>query len=195
MGNHQEDCPERIRLAEEYSEAVSEFSRRFQLLKHEAAARTEDNWKFAEEARLRAESAWQLIEIHLREHRCLELFVPLPESMADRVAQDESAGPTEFVLVANDDRQFVDATEMATRILRLKREELLGRRIEDMFDEANGESVPDAWEALVNDGVQTGICKTVAALGSRRFAYRARANFAPGVHVGVLYEMPQGADE
>jgi hypothetical protein len=82
MGDHQEDCPERIRLAEDYGEAVFEFNRRFQLLRSESAARTEENWTVAEEARLRAESVWQSIENHLRNHRCLELFAPASDSVA-----------------------------------------------------------------------------------------------------------------
>jgi PAS domain-containing protein len=195
MGDHQEDCPERIRLAEEYGEAVVEFNRRFQLLRRESAARTEENRKLAEEARLRAESVWQSIENHLREHRCLELFVPASESVAEQLARDEGTGPKEFVLVANDDRQFVDASDTATRLLRLEREELLGRRIDDFFVEVDGETVPEAWDALISDGVRSGICRTVDALGNRKFAYRARANFAPGVHVGLLYEIPEVGSE
>jgi PAS domain-containing protein len=195
MADHQQDCRERIRLAEEYGEAVFDFSRRFEILKHESAARTEENWELAEGARLRAESVWQSIEDHLREHRCLVLFVPASEPLAEPPAGNESAGPTEFVLVTNNGRQFVDASDTATRALRLERGELLGRRVDDVFVDVNGESVPEAWDAFVSDGEQSGICRTVASLGNRQFAYRARANFVPGVHVGVLYEIPERGSE
>jgi len=92
----------------------------------------------------------------------------------------------EFVLAANDDRQLVDASDWATRLLRLERAELRGRRVDDFFVEVNGETVPDALDAFVSDGVWSRICTTVSALGNRKFAYRVRANFAPGTCWGAV---------
>ena len=93
----------------------------------------------------------------------------------------------EIVLVADDHRRFVCVNDMATCVLGLDEDELLGKRVDDFFTNVDGMAVPQAWTDFIADGLQVDICE---AIGTRRkFAYRARANIAPGFHLSILGEL------
>jgi hypothetical protein len=61
--------------------------------------------------------------------------------------------------------------------------------VDEFFTEVRGEPFPVAWNAFVTEGVQCGVCELRTHGKRRRFFYRAKANFAPGLHLGILREI------
>ena len=64
------ECPEKARLVNEYSATLLEFSRSLRALRKMLGDVTEEEWHYAEQARLRAEQARVMLENHLKEHGC-----------------------------------------------------------------------------------------------------------------------------
>ncbi len=91
---------------------------------------------------------------------------------------------TEIILIADHERRYVEVSQAASATLALPRESIVGRKIEDFFAEAIGESISAAWSRFVADGEQTGICRLLDGSGAL-FEYKARV-IAPGLHVSVL---------
>lgn len=182
------------------------------MLKRALGDTTEENWSLVEAARLRSEKAWLALERHISAHGCLEFFPPkrqlrgtarhrcgtsrrvtaageLRSAAPDRVLEGAADAALDLILVADDARRLVDFNRAAAATFGLPRDEVVGRRIEDFFSEAQGEPVSTAWSAFVAEGVQSGVCELVLGNHRRRFEYRARANFAPGLHLSVLREL------
>jgi PAS domain S-box-containing protein len=103
----------------------------------------------------------------------------------------EAAGDAalDIVLVADDQRRFVDLNRAAADVLGLPREKIIGRRIEDFFSEAHGKPVPAAWSAFVVEGEQAGLCELRSDGKGRKFEYRAKAHFKTGFHMSILREI------
>jgi PAS domain-containing protein len=184
-----EECPVRIHLADEYSQAVTAFSVLLESLKiAPPAGKTDLNG--IEVTRLRAEHAWNCLEAHLVAHQCLELHWSARAVIGSPPSRDllqaAAMAALDVILVADDERRLVDLNDAAAAALNMPRSEVVGRKVEEFFSEIRGQTVPDAWNDFIADGVQCGICELVAAGGARRFEYRAKANFAPGLHLGVL---------
>jgi hypothetical protein len=171
------NCGEGLRLAADFKEAVSTF-RGAKQSGGDIDTRIPEVF-----------SAWNAFEDHMRTHECLRVF---------RSPQDVLAWPEdpryfrqtpEFILVADDARQYMYASESATRSLGLDATAIMCAQIEDLFSSAWGEAIPESWRGFVSYGLQIGICRTVPGLGGRKFAYRAMANVAPGIHVSILREL------
>ena len=93
------------------------------------------------------------------------------------------------MLIANDDRLYVDANPAACLLIGLQREQIVGHPIEAFF-EMDEEQVPHAWELFQKDAVQSGICLVRRADGTVRYAgYRAKLNFVPGLHLSILRDV------
>jgi PAS domain-containing protein len=92
------------------------------------------------------------------------------------------------IVVADDDRRYVEVNEAAAEALGLPRLEIVGRRVEECLFDTQGQEIPAPWNGVVAEGIQRGICE-LAAPGRRRFEYRTKANFEPGFHVAVLREV------
>ncbi|MFL6450822.1 MAG: sensor histidine kinase [Bryobacteraceae bacterium] len=96
------------------------------------------------------------------------------------------------VLVANDERRYVDANRAASDLIGVDRELIIGSQIEDFFQVVEGESVPEAWNAFQMEGTQTGVCRVCRPDGTIRFAsFRAKANFRPGLHLSILRDVTE----
>ena len=179
------ECAERARLANEFGVAASEFITGGPVQRWNRITR--NGARYDPGLVARARTAWENLGHHLRVHECLRGF----ENRGD-LPEQESASPLsrefpEIVLIVNDDRQFVCVNEIATRVLGLDENELLGNRVDDFFTNVNGMAVPPAWVDFVADGLQVGICEAIGT--GRKFAYRARANIAPGFHLSILREL------
>ena len=87
-------------------------------------------------------------------------------------------------LIADDDRRYAGVNHAATDAIALAREQIIGRRIDDFFAIAPDISVACAWQAFVNADDQFGTCELLST--GAKFAYRARANFLPGLHISLL---------
>src|SRR4051812_42613664 len=97
----------------------------------------------------------------------------------------------DLILIADDERRFVDLNRAASDVLGHPREEIIGRRIEDYFSEAQGKPVPTAWNTFVIEGEQRGICE-LKSTPQKTFEYRAKAHFRRGLHLSILRQIPSG---
>src|SRR5690242_4136256 len=88
------------------------------------------------------------------------------------------------VLVADDERRYVDANEAALRMLGMTREQLLDYRIDDLFVSEDGASVSAMWQEFLDRGGLTGLGRLRLPDGrvvDMRFG--AVASVAPGRHL------------
>ncbi len=96
------------------------------------------------------------------------------------------------VLVATDDREYVDANPAACELLGVPREELLGSRLEDFVPEGQEEAARAAWGEFLERGWLEGEIALRRADGTVRVAeFRARAGFLPGQHLSVLRDVTE----
>jgi PAS domain-containing protein len=190
---NREECSERIRLADEYSRLITNFNVLLDTLKSPFPERNKQIWNAAEIARALSQKAWEALEQHIKEHRCsdLEAIWPHPRdaSGASHILAMAALAAVDVILVANDDRRYVDVNEAAAAAMGLSRLEIVGRQVDEFFPEVRGKALPLAWADFIAEGVQRGICEMIAGGKRRKFEYHAKANFAPGLHLSVLREM------
>lgn len=94
------------------------------------------------------------------------------------------------VLIADDDRRYVEANAAACQLIGLSREAIIGRRIEEFFEVLEHQKLPEAWRAFQREGTQAGICRARRPDGSFRYAwFQAKANFSPGLHLSILRDV------
>jgi hypothetical protein len=67
----QGECAERIQLADEYSRLITEFNKLLESSKAPGCKRNEEAWKAAEAARAESQTAWEALEKHITEHKCI----------------------------------------------------------------------------------------------------------------------------
>jgi hypothetical protein len=182
-----EECLERDQLIEEYGRSVSDFNFRLDSLRIMTGGRDEQAWKAAKAAQEESQRAWEQLEKHLAEHECLVLYNPAAEASAsDEILGRAAVAALDVILVVDDQRRFVNVNEAAAALLKVPRRQIVGRRIEEFFSEARGEAIPEAWSDFVAKGVQCGIVELISSGRRRKFEYRAKANFAPGLHLSIL---------
>jgi PAS domain S-box-containing protein len=101
-----------------------------------------------------------------------------------RALFERSLNPT---LVADDERRYVDANPAASLLLRLPRQEILRLRVDDLTPPELRPELPHRWQAFLDSGTQTGRVTLMAPDGTRLDVdYSAKANFRPGLHLGIL---------
>jgi PAS domain S-box-containing protein len=97
------------------------------------------------------------------------------------------ARTTNPVLVADDERRFVDGNDAALRLLGLSREELLCYRIDDLFVQDGDGSVDDVWSVFLDRGGLTGFVRLRLPRGGEiEIRYGAVAHVAPGRHLSIF---------
>jgi PAS domain-containing protein len=163
---HRAECPERLRLIDEYSRSVTDLSRRLDSLKQCPLQRNDCDFTFTEASRVESQTAWEALEEHIAQHQCVP-WEPNSGSLLEKAAM----AALDMILVLDDDCRCVDVNDAAAEVFGLPRGEIVGRRLDELIS--------------VVRGSQRGIC----ALAARKFEYRARANFAPGFHLSVLREV------
>ena len=91
------------------------------------------------------------------------------------------------VLVADDQRRYVDANAAACTLLGRSREEILSLRIEDIMP--TGGDIEQLWRQFLSAGTQSG--EVILKRGEEQIVvdYRARARVAPHRHVSVLRDI------
>jgi len=186
------ECPERMRLTEEYSRLVTHYSVLIEAIKRPSGERKAEDWKSLETALAASQEAWRVLEGHFSAHQCLDLNWPVPDPAraSSHVMGQAAAAALDVILVADDHRRFVEVNEAAASILGLPRSQIVGRSIDEFFSLSHDEAVPAAWDRFVAEGVQCGFCELKTPGRRRRFEYRAKANFASGLHLSVLREQP-----
>jgi PAS domain-containing protein len=112
----------------------------------------------------------------------------VPDGFGDILQAAAMAAP-DAILVADNERRLVALNAAGAQAFGLPHNALVGRRVEEFFTEIRGKKVSDAWAGFITNGAQCGICVLVTSAGKRKFEYRAKANFAPGLHLGILREV------
>jgi len=96
------------------------------------------------------------------------------------------------VLVATDDREYVDANPAACELLGMPMEELLGCRVEEFVPEEQRDAAREAWGKFLERGQMEGEIVLRRANGALRVVeFRARAGFLPGQHLSVLRDVTE----
>lgn len=97
------------------------------------------------------------------------------------------ASARDAIVVADDNRVYVDANPAACELFGVAPGGLMGRHIEEFALESEGGDIADSWSEFVRGGNARGEIRVRRADGSIRWVeYFARANFAPGLHVAFL---------
>jgi hypothetical protein len=71
-----DECPERIRLTDEYCRVITEFNARMDVLARSPAQRNPEDWAAAEAARTLSQTAWDAVAKHIATHRCMPMAWP-----------------------------------------------------------------------------------------------------------------------
>lgn len=100
---------------------------------------------------------------------------------------------TNPMLLADDDRVYVDANEAASQMLGMPREAIIGRRIEDLTPADQRDAVDGVWRAFLAAGSLAGVFELEAAGGRRILVdYNATAHILPGRHLTIFVAVPAG---
>jgi PAS domain S-box-containing protein len=105
-------------------------------------------------------------------------------------ATNTASFETSFVpmLVADDQRRYVDVNQAACLLLRLGREDVLGLRIDDLTPPGLRDTTEALWQAFIRDGTQAGTFELQMPDGARLLVeYSAKAYVEPGRHLSLLY--------
>jgi len=69
---NREECSERIRLTDEYSRLVTELNALLDSLRMSSREPDDGVWSAAEAARTLSQQAWEALEQHIQDHRCID---------------------------------------------------------------------------------------------------------------------------
>ncbi len=106
--------------------------------------------------------------------------------------------PSSPILIADDERNYQEASVGAGKFFGLKREALIGRRVDDFTVPSIETALSERWQQFLKDGDQSGMLQFLGPDGSpREVEYRAKGNVLPIRHLLLLREKPseQHADE
>jgi PAS domain S-box-containing protein len=96
------------------------------------------------------------------------------------------------VLVADDNRVYVDANPAASELIGVDREQIIGHKIEEFFELEADKVLPEAWTNFQRTGTQVGVCRVHRPDGALKYAgFRAKANVWPGLHLSVLRDITE----
>lgn len=102
--------------------------------------------------------------------------------------------PSSPILIADDDRNYQEASVGAGKLLGLRRENIIGRRLDDFLAPSVSPLVSERWQQFLKDGDQVGTLQLQRADGtSYDVEYRARGNVLPVRHLLLLKPPSAGA--
>jgi formate hydrogenlyase transcriptional activator len=95
--------------------------------------------------------------------------------------------PAEPILIADNDRNYRDASCGAGKLFRLPRNKIIGRRIDDFAEPSFRPQIDQLWRAFLQQGEQRGTFRLLDSDGSvREVEYTAKGNVLPVRHVLAL---------
>ncbi len=95
--------------------------------------------------------------------------------------------PSVPILIADDERNYRDASEGAGRLLGIPREEIIGHKIDDLADPSFKARIPELWSAFLGKGEQKGTLRLSGPDGTQwEVEYTAKGNVLPVRHLLVL---------
>ena len=110
--------------------------------------------------------------------------------MAGAVGRASFEHALDAMLLADDERRYIDANSAACSLLGLPYEKLVTRRLDDFAPEEARPSLDAVWRYFLESGYQSGEFELVVADGSRRkVEFRATARVLPGCHLSVLRDI------
>jgi DNA-binding CsgD family transcriptional regulator len=91
------------------------------------------------------------------------------------------------MLIADDQRRYVQANPAVCLLLRLDLRAVLRRRIDDLTPPEHHSAMQTTWDEFQRDGVQSGTYELLMPDGPRlRVDYSATANVTPGRHLAIF---------
>jgi formate hydrogenlyase transcriptional activator len=95
--------------------------------------------------------------------------------------------PSAPILLADDDRQYREASIGASKLLGLSREKLIGRNLDDFAEPAFKPVISDRWRAFLEDGEQQGTLPLITPDGGvKNIEYSVKGNVLPVRHLLIL---------
>ncbi len=102
--------------------------------------------------------------------------------------------PSVPILIADDDRNYRDASAGAAKLLGLPRARIIGQRIDDFADPQFKPAISQLWSAFLGHGEQEGTLRLAGPDGTLWEAeYTARGNVLPVRHLLILREKATAA--
>ncbi|QOY88966.1 sigma 54-interacting transcriptional regulator [Paludibaculum fermentans] len=95
--------------------------------------------------------------------------------------------PSSPILIADDDRNYQEASVGAGKLFGLQRENIIGRRLDDFLAPSVSSLLQERWQQFLKDGDQVGTLQLLRPDGSSYdVEYRARGNVLPVRHLLLL---------
>jgi len=102
--------------------------------------------------------------------------------------------PAEPILIADNDRNYRDASCGAGKLFGLPRNRIIGRKIDDFAEPSFRPQIEQLWRAFLERGEQRGTIRLVIPAGSvRGVEYTAKGNVLPERHVLALHDKSKEA--
>ena len=96
------------------------------------------------------------------------------------------------MLLADDERRFLEANDAACRLLGLPLEEVRALRLDDLVPPEVRGSLEDQWRSFLREGHEVGHYELLLPDGRRvEFDYSATAQVEPGRHLSILVAVEQ----
>src|SRR5271166_1144721 len=104
--------------------------------------------------------------------------------------------PSTPILIADNNRQYCEASVGAGKLLGLPREKIIGRSLDDFAKPSFKPVLSDLWRAFLDEGEQEGALQLVVGpdRDAREVEYLAKGNVLPVRHVLVLRDKTAPAD-
>ena len=103
--------------------------------------------------------------------------------------------PSAPILIADNDRNYRDASSGAGKLLGLPRDKIIGQSLDDFVEPGLKPQVADLWQAFLQRGEQAGTLRLLGPDGSRReVEYTVKGNVLPVRHLLVLRDKSGPAD-
>jgi signal transduction histidine kinase/ActR/RegA family two-component response regulator len=96
----------------------------------------------------------------------------------------EHAG--DAMLLADDERRYVDANQAACALLGLDRSAIVGRTIEEFASASTRAALVDGWASFLESSEATGEYGLATPRGTRQVKFRTVANVFPSRHLSIL---------
>jgi formate hydrogenlyase transcriptional activator len=95
--------------------------------------------------------------------------------------------PSEPILLADNDRRYLEASVGASKLLGLPREKIIGRSLDDFAEPSFKPVISERWRAFLKEGEQQGTLRLLGPDGGPRdVEYSAKGNVLPVRHLLVL---------
>ncbi len=104
--------------------------------------------------------------------------------------------PSVPILIADDERNYREASAGAASLLGIPRDEIVGHRIDDLADPSFKPRIPEIWSAFLGQGEQQGTLRLAGADGTLwDVEYTAKGNVLPVRHLLVLRDKTSEAGQ